>query len=69
MTLITKMPERKYASPSIITLRGKLPSSRSIYFFAPFCRLGLSQYGDLHFGHTLGWFRLLGQSCPHRRHL
>lgn len=36
-----------------------------------FCFRGLFQYGDLHFGHTLGVSPLLRgtHSCPHRSHL
>lgn len=35
------------------------------YFFA-YCFFGLSQYGDLHFGHTRGTAAPRGaHSCPH----
>jgi len=39
-------------------------------FFSPPSRLGLSQYGELHFGQMRGLFGVLGiQVCPQRKHL
>lgn len=55
-------------APTLVTAKF-YPARMPHASFLGVCR-GLSQYGDLHFGQTVGFFAGSrgGHSCPHRSH-